>query len=180
MNERMHVTTHFLQMHHVGEGRDVACPAETSVVRSHDLSPELYRRLYNDVGTRWLWYERSELNDKDLSQLIGDPAVSIYTLMHKGEVAGFTELRHTADEGIQILYFGLMPTHIGLGLGRYFLDWIVRTTFVDEPQRLWVHTCSLDHPSALTTYEQAGFTTYRRESGWVTIPAQALARREKS
>jgi hypothetical protein len=31
-----------------------------------------------------------------------------------------------------------------------------------NPQRVWVHTCSLDHPKALGCYQQAGFTMFDR------------------
>jgi GNAT superfamily N-acetyltransferase len=176
MSERMHVTTHFLQMHSPPAGGALTTPAETKVVQAHNLSPSLYRDLYNGVGAPWLWYERSEIPDNEISQLIGDPAVTIYKLQHAGKTAGYTELRRQPIGEIQILYFGLLPSHIGKGLGRYFLDWTVREAFSMEIKRLWVHTCSLDHPRALTAYQQAGFASYRRESGWVSIPDTAIER----
>ena len=179
MSERMHVTTHFLQMHTPPKRDAVAPPADTQVAQAHTLSPSCYRDLYNGVGAPWLWYERSDLPDSEISQLIADPTVSIYTLEHAGKIAGYTELRRQPVSEIQILYFGLLPSQIGKGLGRYFLDWTVREAFSMEIKRLWVHTCSLDHPRALSAYQQVGFTPYRRESGWVNIPDKAVERQRE-
>jgi hypothetical protein len=30
-------------------------------------------------------------------------------------------------------------------------------------QRMWVHTCTLDGPTALAFYQKAGFTAYQRQ-----------------
>lgn len=176
MSERMHVTTHFLQMHAAPSGDALPSPADTCVVQARGLAPSFYRDLYNGVGAPWLWYERSELSDKEIGQLITEPEVTLYTLQHAGETAGYTELRRQPKNEVQILYFGLLPPQIGKGLGQYFLDWTVREAFSMKIRRLWVHTCSLDHPRALSAYQQAGFETYRRESGWVSIPDGALKR----
>ena len=32
-----------------------------------------------------------------------------------------------------------------------------------ETERVWVHTCSLGHPSALKNYQARGFTIYKTE-----------------
>lgn len=177
MSERMHVTTHFLQMHTAPEMPAIAPPADARALHTRDLSPTSYRNLYNGVGAPWLWYERSALSDHALSKLIRDPAVTIYTFHQGDKLVGYTEMRRQTSAEVQVLYFGLLPGFIGQGLGRYFLDWSVREAFSEQIDRLWVHTCSLDHPRALDSYKRVGFMPYRRESGWVTIPSQALSRR---
>ncbi len=99
----------------------------------------------------------------------------IYVLKCEGDIAGYAEMQTTGDE-TQLLYFGLLPSFIGRGLGGFFLDWTVRKAFSSGISRLWVHTCSLDHPRALDAYKRVGFQPFRRESGWVTIPDDALER----
>ncbi len=180
MTERIHVTTHFLHMHHAPAG--CLSPPECDIQIKHErsLTPAAYRALYNGVGAPWLWYERSVLSDSELAALIVDPAVSIYTLHQADEILGYTELRHGPKDETQILYFGLMPCHIGKGFGHYFLEWTVRTAFAAGIKRLWVHTCSLDHHRALASYERVGFTQYRQESGWVRIPDHAIERKNRS
>jgi hypothetical protein len=38
------------------------------------------------------------------------------------------------------------------------------------PSRVWLHTCSLDHPAALRNYQARGFEVYREESYDARIP----------
>lgn len=178
MSGRISVTTYFLEMSAPPDSPALPCPAHTNVVEAAKLEPETYQELYNAVGAPWLWYERTELPSQDLAKLISAPGVSIYLLQHKGGTAGYAELRATEDNQIQILYFGLIASFIGLGLGRYFLEWTVRRAFESSIDRLWVHTCSLDHPRALETYEAVGFVQYKQESGRVSIPQNALRRRD--
>jgi GNAT superfamily N-acetyltransferase len=94
-----------------------------------------------------------------------------------GVPAGYAELdcRHSGE--IELAYFGLIPEFIGRGLGAYFLAWAVDRAWQREPRRLWVHTCSLDHPRALATYRAIGFAEYARESVRIADP-RPLTERE--
>ncbi|MGI9332384.1 MAG: GNAT family N-acetyltransferase, partial [Gammaproteobacteria bacterium] len=58
---------------------------------------------------------------------------------------------------VEIAYFGLMPQFIGRGLGPYLLDWAIAEAWTAAPARVWLHTCNLDHPSALGVYRRSGF-----------------------
>jgi GNAT superfamily N-acetyltransferase len=180
MQQRIEVTTYFLEIGSEPSSVYPDCPHNAEVAREESLSPEDYLALYHGVGEPWLWYERSELSGQALTELIQAPGVSIYVLRQDGVVAGFCELETSPSQQTQLLYFGLLPGFIGTGLGSYFLDWTVRRAFESDIDRLWVHTCSLDHPRALSAYEKAGFSEYRRESGWVTIPESALDKRNRS
>lgn len=180
MRQRIEVTTYFLEMRSVPAAPALACPDDAEVVAAPALSAEDYLALYHGVGEPWLWYERSNLSEGALAKLIGAPDVSIYLLQQGGITAGFCELQTSPPQQTQLLYFGLKQPFIGAGLGSYFLDWTVRRAFESEIDRLWVHTCSLDHPRALSSYEKAGFSQYRKESGWVKIPESALDKRKRS
>ena len=39
-----------------------------------------------------------------------------------------------------------------------------------EPERVWVHSCNLDHPHAIAVYQRAGFVPYRQESTIIADP----------
>ena len=36
--------------------------------------------------------------------------------------------------------------------------------WVWEARRVWVHTCTLDHPAAVKSYEARGMTVYDRQT----------------
>ena len=71
---------------------------------------------------------------------------------------------------IELAYFGLVPGFIGRKLGPWLLHWVVDAAWAREPKRVWVHTCSLDHPKAIAHYQRAGFSPYRQERKTIADP----------
>ncbi len=178
MNSRICVTTYFLHMQQPPQRAPLPQPEHAEVYRA-TLSASDYLALYESIGVPWLWYERSSLDKFELQSLIGNPRVQIHILRAQGKTAGFCELRDNGNGSMQIVYFGLKLECIGLGLGAFFLDWSVRHAFASGIATLRVHTCSLDHPRALATYLSAGFVETKRETGFVTIPDEAMARQKQ-
>ncbi|MFT3775626.1 MAG: GNAT family N-acetyltransferase [Minicystis sp.] len=123
-----------------------------------------YRYLYDTVGEPWLWGDRRKLSDEALAAIIQHPDVAVYVLWVGGTPAGYAESDGRVKGEIELAYFGLMPDFIGKKLGPYLLDWTIRTAWAEGPRRVWVHTCTLDHPSALAMYERAGFKAFKTET----------------
>jgi GNAT superfamily N-acetyltransferase len=123
-----------------------------------------YRYLYNTVGEPWLWGDRRKLSDAELAAIVQHPAVEVYVLWVHGVPAGYAELDGRVEGEVELAYLGLIPEFIGQKLGPYLLDWAIRTAWARDPRRVWVHTCTLDHPGALAMYERAGFRVFERET----------------
>ncbi len=138
--------------------------AKLALLRAEQPPVSFYRYLYDTIGEEWLWYERRQLDDEALAAIIHDEQVEIYVLYVGGVPAGYSELDRRAPADIELAYFGLMPEFIGRGLGLYFLRWSVDQAWTYEPDRLWVHTCTEDHPNALATYQRCGFVPYKQET----------------
>lgn len=151
----------------------------TAILRAENPTVSFYRFLYNTVGKPWLWYERREFGDEALRELITAVGVEIYVLYVRGVPAGYAELNRADHREVEIAYFGLMPDFIGRGLGPYFLDWTVGRAWQPAgetgPERVWLHTCTLDHPKALQTYQRAGFNVYDRHSVVIEDPRRRIA-----
>ncbi len=141
-----------------------------AVLRPSAISIPFYRYLYNTVGAPWIWYERRRMSDGDLEAVLRHPDVEIYVLYADGEPAGYAELDRRGMPEIELAYFGLMPAFIGRRLGPWFLHWVVDAAWIHAPQRLWVHTCNLDHPRAIAHYQRAGFVPFRQERRRVRDP----------
>jgi hypothetical protein len=78
---------------------------------------------------------------------------------------GWYELRRVADDdSVEIAYFGLAPGALGQGLGKHLLSYAVLDAWGMKPSRVWLHTCTLDHPAALPNYLARGFAPYRTET----------------
>ena len=109
--------------------------------------------------------------DAELAALLAEKGVDVFVLHVGGQPAGYVEfdLRPLPTE-IELRYFGLMPQFIGRGLGPWLLDWAIREGWRHAPQRLFVNTCTLDHPRALAMYQRAGFTPFRQETKTIRDP----------
>ena len=172
-DDRLEVTFTYLEMRAPPRRPTARPPASKQPLMLLKLdTPTLsfYRYLYNAVGEPWLWYERRIMNDEQLGAILSDPAVEVHVLYSGGVPAGYAELNLADIRNIQLAYFGLVPDFIGRGLGRYFLEAIVDTAWSRHPDRLWLHTCTLDHPSALRNYQRRGFTPFDQKTRKVMDP----------
>jgi len=144
--------------------RPALVPIEGACVIQARKPTIAFCRFLNDaVGGPWNWVDRKRLSDQELGVIVHDPNVETHVLYADGTPAGFAELdRRTAGQ-IELAYFGLMPEFLGQGLGKYFLSWVVDRSWSYHPQRLWVHTCDLDHEAALSVYQKGGFEIYDEE-----------------
>ncbi|MDZ7290265.1 MAG: GNAT family N-acetyltransferase [candidate division KSB1 bacterium] len=129
-----------------------------------------YRYLYNTIGGPWLWYERRQLSDEKLCEIIQNPKVEIYVLYVNGVPAGYAEIDRRQEPDIELAYFGIMPEFLGQQLGPFLLKWIIDKVWSYQPARFWLHTCDLDHPKALALYRQAGFVPYKQEEKIIDDP----------
>jgi GNAT superfamily N-acetyltransferase len=141
-----------------------------ALFRADAVPLHFYRYLYNTIGELWLWYERRMMEDAALAAVIHDARVEVYVLYAGGVPAGYAELDRRREGEVELAYFGLMPDFIGQGLGRYLLDWTIDTAWRRSRHRLWVHSCNLDHPRALQTYQKAGFVAYRQDNTTIDDP----------
>ncbi len=173
--EKIEVVVTYLEMTHAPGNREPRHRLEKlAILRAHKPTVSFYRYLYNTVGDTWLWYDRRKLMDDELLEIIHNEKVGVYVLYVDGVPAGYAELDRRIENEIELAYFGLVPEFIGRGLGTYFLDWSVNKAWSYSPQRVWVHTCTLDHPQALATYQKVGFEPYKRETITIDNPRPAL------
>lgn len=139
-------------------------------VRRDGISVEHYRRLYQGVGANWQWKDRNAWSDEQLAAHLAQPAVTVWECCVDGETAGFFELERRNDGTIEIAYFGLMEGFIGRGLGKAMLTRAAEEAWEAGATRVWLHTCTLDSPSALPNYKARGFEEVRTETYTAEVP----------
>jgi ribosomal protein S18 acetylase RimI-like enzyme len=126
-------------------------------------APSLWRWLYTEVGRAYRWFDRLGWTDADANTYLQDPRVSLWLLTVQGETAGYFELRQEDDGAVEIVYFGLLPAFTGQHLGGHLLTEAVERAWSLGASRVWLHTCSFDHPAAIPNYIKRGFTVFRIE-----------------
>lgn len=162
----------YLEMTEQPSRPTVPMPAglKLALLRVERPSIAFYRFLYDQVGAPWFWYERKQMPDEALGEIIADPKVDLYVPYVAGAPAGYVEIDRRPAPDVSLAYFGLMPGYFGVGLGWYLLNWAIDAAWTATPRRLIVDTCTLDHPRALQTYQQAGFRAYRQERRSILDP----------
>jgi GNAT superfamily N-acetyltransferase len=131
-------------------------------LQSLNKDRDRYRTLYRRVGEPWLWFSRVVMPDQELADILDDPKVEAYALHDGKDDIGLLELDFRHGNEVELAFLGLIPGEIGRGAGRFLMTEAIRRAFAQPIDRFFVHTCSLDHPAALTFYIRSGFTPYRR------------------
>ncbi len=125
---------------------------------------QLNRFLYQHVGESWDWQERLVWTDQQWRDYAERDELRTWLAISRGSPAGYYELERQPGNEVEIRYFGLAPAFIGKGFGGYMLSHAIQSAWDwGDVNRVWVHTCTLDHPSALANYQARGFELYKTE-----------------
>lgn len=126
-------------------------------------APELdwYRDLFRRVGEEWLWFSRVRMPDAELTAILHSPLVENYALAHEGRDEGMLELDFRDAGQCEIVFFGVTAKLIGSGAGRWLMNRALELAWSRPIARLWLHTCTHDHPGAVAFYQRSGFRAFR-------------------
>ena len=151
----------YLDMHARPAGEVSASPL--SLRRLERPDPQQYRELFRLIGAPWLWFSRLIMDDSKLAAIIQHAGVELYSVEDEtGRDVGMLELDFREPHECELAFIGLVPELSGKGYGRWLLAEAVERAWRDGVRRVHVHTCSLDHPAALSAYRRAGFSPYKR------------------
>ena len=158
------IKTYSLEMH----SSDALQPSEAAIdgleIRQVGVaSPEFNRFLYETVGKQWFWVDRLVWTAREWNQWVDRDDLETWVAWVHGAPAGYFELERQSDD-VEIAFFGLLPRFIGRGLGGRLLTEAIRRAWAIGASRVWVHTCTLDHPNARANYEARGLKVYREET----------------
>jgi GNAT superfamily N-acetyltransferase len=138
-------------------------PAPFRLVRWKAPSPDKYRALFRRVGEPWLWFSRLVMPQAELVAILDDPAVEIYAVEdQRGIEVGILELDFRKAGEVELGFLGFIPELAGKGHGNWLIGQALALGWRGGIARMWVHTCTLDHPGALTFYSRHGFVPFAR------------------
>ena len=153
--------------------RPVVAEEAAGPARLDPLGADLdrFRTLFRAIGEDWLWFSRLRLSDEALAAIIAHPAVEAFALVAGGRDVGLLELDYREPGECEIAFFGLVPEVVGSGLGRFMMERAIELAGARAGiRRLWLHTCTLDHPNALPFYRRMGFAPCKRAIEITTDP----------
>lgn len=149
-------------VHDLGMIKAAALPSPLRLERLCERDILRYRALFADVGQDWLWFSRLRMHEQELAAILASREVHAYALVDEIRDIGILELDFRSPETPELAYFGLIKSAIGNGLGAALMAQALALAMQLGARQLHVHTCSLDHPGALSFYVRSGFCPVSR------------------
>ena len=126
---------------------------------------QLNKFFYKNVGKKHHWVDRLVWTDKQWTDYIDNKKVKTFVLKKMNDLVGYYELiLHLDQNETEIAYFGILEEYQNQKLGSFLLTSAIKNSFSFNPNRVWVHTCSLDHKNALKNYISRGMKIFKKET----------------
>ncbi len=126
---------------------------------------QLNRSFYKQIGKDHRWIDRLQWNDQKWINYVESPNTKTFILKDNDELVGyFEQIFHFNQKNCEITYFGIMKEFYGKKYGGYLLTKAIEKSFIAGVEKIWLHTCSLDHEHALKNYISRGMKIYKTES----------------
>jgi ribosomal protein S18 acetylase RimI-like enzyme len=125
---------------------------------------DLCKFFYKEVGRDFFWRDRLKWSNQDWLDYVNNDFFKLYILKYNNRLAGYYELLYDPKtNSMEIPYFGIFKEFYGKKIGGYLLTDALSTSFKQKITKVWVHTCTLDHPNALKNYLARGMKIFKTE-----------------
>ena len=160
------VQRNYLQINSIQDLNEVVDPSEDySLNLLKPINFQLNKFFYKNIGKKHKWVDRLVWTENQWIDYVSSEKVKTYVFKYNNNLAGFFELiSHTEKKEVEIAYFGLLEEFQNKNLGSYLLSQAIKKSFEENINRVWVHTCSLDHKYALNNYIARGMKIFKTET----------------
>ena len=164
MTQEVH--RNYLEINSIEDLNDVNDPTEEySLNLLEPQNFQLNKFFYKNIGKKHKWIDRLVWTENQWMDYVSSEKVKTYVLKYKGDLVGFFELIfHSEENEVEIAYFGILEEYQNKKLGSYLLSQAIQKSFKRDINRVWVHTCSLDHKNALNNYIARGMKIFKTET----------------
>ena len=155
----------YLEINSPQDLKEVSKPLEDySLTLLDPINFQLNKFFYKNIGKKHKWIDRLAWTETQWINYVSNKNVRTFIFKNKGDLAGFFELIfHPEKREVEIAYFGLLEEYQNKKLGSYLLSEAIKKSFENKVNRVWVHTCSLDHKNALSNYISRGMKIFKTE-----------------
>ena len=160
------IERYYLEINSIKELKTKRIPSDNFFLKEADKDKfDLNKFFYKQVGKKHRWIDRLSWTDEKWINFISNKNLETYVISESDDLIGFFELLYNPDlNETEISYFGLLEEYIGKGIGGYALSEAIKKSFEKNIKRVWLHTCTLDHPNALKNYIARGMRVFRKEN----------------
>ena len=160
------VERNYLEIHSIRDLNEVLKPnKDCSLNLLEPINFQLNKFFYKNIGKKHKWTDRLVWTEAQWIDYVSNKKVKTYILKYQNDLAGYFELIfHSDEKEVEIAYFGLLEEFQNKKLGSYLLSQAIKKSFNSKVNRVWVHTCSLDHKNALNNYIARGMKIFKSET----------------
>jgi len=139
-------------------------PQNLKITLDVDDDFKINKFFYKIIGKDHYWKDRLIWTDKQWINYVKNPNLETWVLKYNDELIGYYEKEnHIKDNEVELINMGILKEFRGLKLGSMLLNHAIASASRKNPNRMWVHTCSLDHKHALQNYKSKGFEIFKEE-----------------
>ena len=125
---------------------------------------QLNKFFYKNIGKKHKWIDRLIWSEEQWIKYVSSKNVKTFVLKNNKDLVGFFELIiHFEKKEVEIAYFGILEEYQNKKLGSFLLSDAIKKSFRENVERVWLHTCSLDHKNALNNYLSRGMKIFKSE-----------------
>ena len=153
---------YYLEINSIKDLKTKQIPSDNFFLKEAEKDKfDLNKFFYKQIGKKHEWIDRLIWQDKNWMDYISDKNLKTFILQNNNDLVGYFELIFNGND-CEIAYFGILEEYIGKGYGGFLLSEALRIGF-NHAKRIWVHTCSLDHPNAIENYKSRGMKIFKTE-----------------
>ena len=146
-------------------GLDPSFPEKTKIYLDKEKDININKFFYRQIGKDHFWRDRLLWTDNEWQKYVDNINLETGVIKIEEELIGFYEQEfHKKKNEIELIQMGILKEYQGKKFGSFLLEYIIHEAFAKNVERLWVHTCSLDHKHALDNYLSKGFKAFKEET----------------
>jgi ribosomal protein S18 acetylase RimI-like enzyme len=156
----------YLEINSIQDLEEVPKPSEDYSINLLDpINFQLNKFFYKNIGKKHKWVDRLIWTEEQWIDYTSSQKIKTYVFKEKDDLVGFFELIfHNEKKEVEIAYLGLLDEYQNKKLGSHLLSEAIKKSFISNINRVWLHTCSLDHKNALNNYIARGMKIFKTET----------------
>ena len=158
------VKRYFLEMKDFSRSIELNIPNHYQIILDEKKNFKLNKFFYKQIGIDHYWRDRLIWSDNEWIKYVKNKNLETHLLKKGEDLDGFYEQEyHSETNQVELINMGILKEFRGLKLGSMLLNHAIASACRKNPDRMWVHTCSLDHKHALQNYKSKGFEIFKEE-----------------
>ena len=139
-------------------------PKNLKITLDVDDDFKINKFFYKIIGKDHYWKDRLIWTDKQWINYVKNPNLETWVLKDNDELIGYYEKEnHIKNNEVELINMGILKEYRGNKYGKLILEHLISDSLLKKYNRVWVHTCSLDHKFALKNYLARDFKIFKKE-----------------